>query len=62
MGGGEIKMMAMFRSLHGVEMNFSTTFIGSLTGFVVGIFLMITKKRAENRRYPSVLSLPSAQW
>ena len=43
MGGGDIKMMAMVGALMGWKSILLTTFIGSLTGSAIGIFLMIFK-------------------
>jgi len=52
MGGGDIKMMAMVGAFMGWKSIFLTTFIGSLTGSVVGIFLMITKKKGRKAKIP----------
>jgi leader peptidase (prepilin peptidase)/N-methyltransferase len=43
LGGGDIKMMAMVGALMGWKTVILTTFLGSLTGSVFGITLMILK-------------------
>ena len=52
MGGGDIKMMAMVGAFMGWKSIFLTTFIGSLTGSVVGIFLMIAKGKGRKSKIP----------
>ncbi len=52
MGGGDIKMMAMVGALTGWKAVFLTTFVGSLTGAVVGIFLMIYKGKGRKTKIP----------
>jgi len=45
MGGGDIKMMAMVGACMGWKSVVLTTFLGSLSGSVLGLFLMISKGR-----------------
>ncbi|MEW6067414.1 MAG: prepilin peptidase [Nitrospirota bacterium] len=52
MGGGDIKMMAMVGSLMGWKAVISTTFIGSLAGSIVGIFLMAFKGKGRKTKIP----------
>ncbi|MBI5025631.1 MAG: prepilin peptidase [Nitrospirae bacterium] len=52
MGGGDIKMMAMVGGLLGWKGALSTTFFGSLTGAIVGIFLMIFKGKGRKSKIP----------
>jgi leader peptidase (prepilin peptidase) / N-methyltransferase len=52
MGGGDIKMMAMVGSLMGWKAVLMTTFFGSLTGAVVGIFLMVLKGKGRKTKIP----------
>ncbi|MDA8239103.1 MAG: prepilin peptidase [Nitrospiraceae bacterium] len=52
MGGGDIKMMAMVGALMGWKTVMLTTFLGSLTGSIVGIFLMIFKGRGRKTKIP----------
>jgi leader peptidase (prepilin peptidase)/N-methyltransferase len=52
MGGGDIKMMAMVGALMGWKSVILTTFLGSLTGAIVGIFLMIFKGKGRKTRIP----------
>lgn len=52
MGGGDIKMMAMVGSIMGWKSVILTTFIGSLAGAVIGIFLMIFKGKGRKTRIP----------
>lgn len=52
MGGGDIKMMAMVGAFMGWKSIFLTTFIGSVTGSVVGIFLMIAKGKGRKSKIP----------
>lgn len=52
MGGGDIKMMAMVGSLTGWKSVLLTTFLGSLTGSLVGIFLMIFKGKGRKTKIP----------
>jgi leader peptidase (prepilin peptidase) / N-methyltransferase len=52
MGGGDIKMMAMVGSLMGWKSVLMTTFFGSLTGAVVGIFLMVLKGKGRKTKIP----------
>ncbi len=43
MGGGDIKMMAMVGAFMGWKAVLLTTFVGSVTGSMVGVFLMVAK-------------------
>jgi leader peptidase (prepilin peptidase) / N-methyltransferase len=52
MGGGDIKMMAMVGSLMGWKSVLLTTFLGSLTGAVLGISLMVFKGKGRKTKIP----------
>jgi leader peptidase (prepilin peptidase) / N-methyltransferase len=52
MGGGDIKMMAMVGALMGWKSVLLTTFLGSLTGAVIGLFLMISKGKGRKTKIP----------
>lgn len=52
MGGGDIKMMAMVGSFMGWKSVLLTTFLGSLTGAVFGIFLMIFRGKGRKTKIP----------
>ncbi len=52
MGGGDIKLMAMVGGLMGWKAVLLTTFIGSLTGSFVGIFLMVFKGKGRKTKVP----------
>jgi leader peptidase (prepilin peptidase)/N-methyltransferase len=52
MGGGDIKMMAMVGSFMGWKAVLLTTFIGSLSGTLVGVFLMIFKGKGRKSKVP----------
>lgn len=52
MGGGDIKMMAMVGSLTGWKSVLLTTFLGSLTGSLVGLFLMIFRGKGRKTKIP----------
>ncbi len=52
MGGGDIKMMAMVGALMGWKAVMLTTFLGSLSGSIVGIFLMVFKGRGRKAKIP----------
>ncbi len=52
MGGGDIKMMAMVGALTGWKGVLLTTFLGSLTGSVIGIGLMLFKGKGRKTRIP----------
>ena len=52
MGGGDIKLMAMVGGLMGWKAVLLTTFLGSLSGSVVGIFLMVVKGRGRKSKIP----------
>lgn len=50
MGGGDIKLMAMVGAFLGWKAVLLTIFIGSLSGSIVGIFLMVFK--GKGRKHP----------
>jgi len=52
MGGGDIKLMAMVGALMGWKAVLLTTFLGSLTGSVIGLFLMIFKGKGRKAKIP----------
>ncbi len=52
MGGGDIKMMAMVGSLMGWKSVLLTTFLGSLTGAVLGVSLMVFKGKGRKTKIP----------
>lgn len=52
MGGGDIKLMAMVGAFMGWKAVFLTTFIGSLVGSAVGIFLMAFKGKGRKTKIP----------
>lgn len=52
MGGGDIKMMAMVGAFMGWKAILLTTFIGSLSGSLVGIFLMVVKGKGRKSKIP----------
>ncbi len=52
MGGGDIKMMAMVGALMGWKSVILTTFLGSCTGAIVGVFLMIFKGKGRKTKIP----------
>jgi leader peptidase (prepilin peptidase)/N-methyltransferase len=52
MGGGDIKLMAMIGGLMGWKAIILTTFIGSLSGSVIGIFLMVFKGKGRKTKVP----------
>ncbi len=52
MGGGDIKMMAMVGAFMGWKAILLTTFIGSLSGSLVGVFLMAVKGKGRKSRIP----------
>lgn len=52
MGGGDIKMMAMVGAFLGWKGMLLTTFVGSLAGSCVGIFLMIFKGKGRKTKIP----------
>ncbi|HEB74995.1 MAG TPA: prepilin peptidase [Nitrospirae bacterium] len=52
MGGGDIKMMAMVGALTGWKGVLLTTFLGSLTGSIVGLGLMIFKGKGRKTKIP----------
>jgi prepilin signal peptidase PulO-like enzyme (type II secretory pathway) len=52
MGGGDIKMMAMVGALTGWKSVLLTTFLGSFTGAIAGLFLMIFKGKGRKTKIP----------
>ena len=52
MGGGDIKMMAMVGAFMGWKSVLLTTFVGSLVGSVLGIFLIIFKGKGRKTKIP----------
>lgn len=52
MGGGDIKMMAMVGAFIGWKGVLLVTFIGSLSGSIVGIFLMFLKGKDRKTKVP----------
>lgn len=52
MGGGDIKMMAMVGALMGWKSALLTTFLGSLTGAVFGVALMIFRGKGRKTKIP----------
>lgn len=52
MGGGDIKMMAMVGAFMGWKAVLLTTFLGSLSGSVVGIFLVLFKGKGRKTKVP----------
>lgn len=52
MGGGDIKLMAMIGALMGWKAVLLTTFLGSLAGSVVGVFLMAFKGKGRKTKIP----------
>lgn len=52
MGGGDIKLMAMLGGFLGWKGVLLTTFLGSLSGSVIGVFLMIIHKKDRKHKIP----------
>ncbi len=52
MGGGDIKMMAMVGAFMGWKSVLLTTFLGSLTGSFLGLFLMLFKGKGRKAKIP----------
>lgn len=52
MGGGDIKLMAMVGGLMGWKSVLLTTFAGSLSGSIIGIFLMLFKGKGRKTKIP----------
>jgi leader peptidase (prepilin peptidase)/N-methyltransferase len=52
MGGGDVKMMAMVGSFMGWKGVFLTTLVGSLTGSLIGIGLIIFKGKGRKTKIP----------
>jgi leader peptidase (prepilin peptidase)/N-methyltransferase len=52
MGGGDIKLIAMIGAFLGWQGVFFTIFVGALAGSVVGMILLITKKKGRKDKVP----------
>lgn len=52
MGGGDIKMMAMVGAFMGWKSVLLTTFLGSLTGSFLGLFLMLFRGKGRKAKIP----------
>ncbi len=52
MGGGDIKMMAMVGGFLGWKGIILTTFLGSLSGSIIGIFMMLFRGREKGSQIP----------
>ncbi|MBA4373543.1 MAG: prepilin peptidase [Thermodesulfovibrio sp.] len=52
MGGGDIKLMALLGAVMGWKAVLLTTFIGSLTGSLIGIFLIVFKGKGRKTKVP----------
>jgi leader peptidase (prepilin peptidase)/N-methyltransferase len=52
MGGGDVKMMGMVGALMGWKAVFLTTFLGSLAGSAVGVFLIMVKGKGRKSKVP----------
>jgi leader peptidase (prepilin peptidase)/N-methyltransferase len=52
LGGGDVKMMAMVGALMGWKTVILTTFLGSLTGSIFGILLMVSKGKDRMAKLP----------
>ncbi len=52
MGGGDVKMMAMVGSFMGWKGVFLTTLVGSLTGSLIGIVLIVFKGKGRKTKIP----------
>jgi leader peptidase (prepilin peptidase)/N-methyltransferase len=52
MGGGDIKFMGMVGALMGWRAVLLTTFLGSLAGSVLGIFLMVVRGKGRKTKIP----------
>ena len=52
MGGGDIKMMAMVGAFMGWKSVLLTTFVGSLAGSFVGLFLILFKGKGRKTKIP----------
>jgi leader peptidase (prepilin peptidase)/N-methyltransferase len=52
MGGGDIKFMTMVGGLMGWKSMLMTTFLGSLTGSVLGLVLMVFKGKGRKTKIP----------
>jgi leader peptidase (prepilin peptidase)/N-methyltransferase len=52
MGGGDIKLMAVFGALFGGQISFLTIFLASLIGSVLGLILLLLKKMPNEHKIP----------
>jgi leader peptidase (prepilin peptidase)/N-methyltransferase len=52
MGGGDIKLIAMIGAFLGWQGAFFTILVGALSGSVVGVTLMMTKKKCRKDKVP----------
>ena len=52
MGGGDIKMMAMVGALMGWKAVLLTTFLGSFSGSIIGVFLMLFRGKGRKAKIP----------
>jgi len=52
MGGGDIKMMAMVGAAMGWKAVLLITFLGSFTGAIIGLFLMVVKGKGRKTKIP----------
>jgi leader peptidase (prepilin peptidase)/N-methyltransferase len=52
LGGGDVKMMAMVGALMGWKTVILTTFLGSLTGSILGILLIVSKGKDRMTKLP----------
>jgi leader peptidase (prepilin peptidase)/N-methyltransferase len=52
MGGGDVKMMAMVGAFMGWKAVLLTTFLGSLVGSVVGLFMMVFMGKGRKTKVP----------
>lgn len=52
LGGGDVKMMAMVGALMGWKTVLLTTFLGSLTGSIVGVLLTVLKGKDRKAQLP----------
>jgi len=52
LGGGDVKLMAFFGAYLGLKAIFFITFVGSLTGTIYGIYLMVSKNKNKDYAIP----------
>lgn len=52
LGGGDVKLMAMFGAYLGIKAVLFITFFGSLLGSIIGVFLMIFQKKESTYAIP----------